>query len=372
MLNIPGSGLLRTISKIRGLGLGGPAAARLSPIPVRTSVTGSKLLLARWNTNLPKTTGDKDLRSNEWKSRVPKFPFHKDIEPAIVPKANTPRVSDTLNFKQLMEILYNSKGPELLYMAESHRLYFLACMALTFIISYNLFDLLDRGIRGIHELYKENEDELPPMHNAVKNSGRAGMVGGLALIYILAGLTFAIFPSRLVRRIEYLPGKKEHIRLVTHPWIPGKSSPVITIPLENLSLGKRTKVWSGAGFYGTSQRSSFFFFLFEKGRALPWVVDRSGWYWGDGRVYDVLFGKEPVGEAEKGLSYDDMLVLQQNEVNKQKAEYRRQLGPAWRLKMIGEMVKEDASKIPGIEDKGANKNKKKEIEGERGDDEKKN
>lgn len=306
---------------------------------------GSVLTMVRMNSSLPKSADNQDLRANDWKSRVPKFPFHKDVAPTLIPKENTPRVSSTLSFKQLMEILYNSKGPELLYMAESHRLYFLACMALTFMVCYNLFDLLDRGIRGIGELHQENEEDLPPMHNALKTGGRVGTVAVLSAIYIIAGLTFAIFPTRLVRRIEYLPGPKEYVRLVTHPWLPGKSSPVITVPVENLSIGKRAKVWTGEGFYGTAQRASFFFFLFEKGRMLPWVVDRSGWYWGDGRVYDVLFGKEPVEEAEKGLSYNDMLQIQANEVNKQKAELRRQLGPAWRYKMIGQMMKEDANKL---------------------------
>ncbi|CAN6596377.1 hypothetical protein TRVA0_001S02674 [Trichomonascus vanleenenianus] len=298
----------------------------------------------RFNSSLPKSVDGQNLESNELKSRIPKFPFHKDIAPTIIPK-NTPRVSKTLSFKQLMEILYASKEPELVYMAESHRLYFLACMALTFVACYNLFDLLDRGYRGIGELHAENEDNDPTVHNAMKTSGRVAMVAGLSAVYLICGITFAIFPTRLVRRIEFLPGAKEHIRFVTHPWFPGRKSPVITVPLENLSIGKRTKVWTGSGFYGTAQRSSFFFFLFEKGKLLPWVVDRNGWYWGDGRVYDVLFGKETVEFAEKGLSYDDVLMIQHNKAQQKKAELRRQLGPAWRMKVIGEMMKEDAQKV---------------------------
>lgn len=320
-----------------------PSSMLLKPMTPRTP---SILTTLRFNSSLPPNVDkEKNLQANDWKSRIPKFPFHKDIAPTIVPK-NTPRVGPTLNFGQLMDILKRSKGPELLYMAESHRLYFLACMALTFVCCYNLFDLLDRSIRGLVDLYRDNEED-PAVHNALKTGGRVGIVALLSLVYILAGLTFAVFPTRLIRRIEYLPGAVEHLRLVTHPWVPGKASPVITVPLENLSIGKRAKVWTGEGFYGASNRSSFFFLVFEKGRALPWIVDRSGWFWGDARVYDVLLGKEPVAEAEKGLSYDDMLKLQARQVNEKKAELRRELGPAWRMKIIGKIMQEDAAKVTG-------------------------
>jgi hypothetical protein len=208
-----------------------------------------------------------------------------------------------------------------------------------------MFDLIDRSIDGISELHEQNEENLPPVHNAVSTSKRITGVAVMALIYAIAGLTFAIFPTRLIRRIEYLPGPIEHIRLVTHPWLPGRSSPVIIVSLDRLSIGKKAKVWTGDGLYGAAHRSSFFFFVFEKGKYLPWVVDRNGWFWGDARVYDVLFGKETVEFAEKGLSYDDVLRLKTHEANKKKAELRRELGPAWRMKVIGEMMKNDVSKL---------------------------
>lgn len=304
-------------------------------------------IFKRFNSSLPKSVGNgngKNLQSNDWKSRVPKFPFHKDLAPTLIPKS-TPRVGPSLNFKQLMEILYKSREPELMYMAESHRLYFMACGALAFVASYNLFDLLDRAVKGIGELHGENEEDLPPVHNGLKTLKRVGLVGLMSAVYATCAITFATFPTRLIRRIEYIPGEKEFIRLITHPWIPGSKSPVITVPLENLSIGKKSKVWTGSGFYGTAQRSSFFFFIFEKGKLLPWVVDRKGWFWGDGRVYDVLFGKETVDYAEKGLSYDDELMIMHNRAQQKKAEYRRELGPAWRAKVMKDMMVEDATKL---------------------------
>ena len=45
------------------------------------------------------------------------------------------------------------------------------------------------------------------------------------------------------------------------------------------------------------------------------------------------------------MSYDDVLRLKTHEANKKKAELRRELGPAWRMKVIGEMMKNDVSKL---------------------------
>lgn len=302
--------------------------------------------LKRFNTNLPKSSdASKNLQSNAWKSRVPKFPFHKDIAPTLIPKADTPRVSKILSFKQLVTMLRSSTKPELLYMAESHRLYFLTSIALTVIVCYNLFDLLDRSIRSLVKEYKENPKDLDSRENTIEAVQRGALIGLMAGVYGLAAFIFATFPTRLVRRLEYVPGPKEYLRIVAHPWFPGKPSPVYTVPVENLTIGKRTKVWTGDGFYGTAHRSSFFFFMFEKGRKLPWIVDRNGWFWGDGRVYDVLLGKELVDVAEKGLSYDQMLKLEQHYKKRQEAELRRELGPAWRLKSMGKLMQEDANKL---------------------------
>lgn len=300
----------------------------------------------RFNSRLPQSTDpNNDLQSNDIKSRLPKFSLHKDVAPTLLPKPDTPRVGPGMTFPQLMDRFRHFQGPELLYMAESHRLYFMACFALAFITAYNMFDLVDQVVPVMIKSYDDNDLEGTPIENLGQLVKRFGLVGVLACCYLVAGLTFATIPSRLVRRMEYIPGSPDVIRMVTHPWIPGRPSPVVSVPVANLSIGKRTKVWTGEGFYGTLSKSSFFFFVWEKGRRLPWIVDRSGWFWGDGRVYDVVLGKEPVLLAEKGISYDDALRHQMAVAEKKKAELRRELGPAWRYKAMGQLMKEDIDKF---------------------------
>lgn len=313
----------------------------------RCSRTPLPLCFRRWNTQLPDSTDkSKDLLSNELQNRIPKFPLHKDLAPTLIPKSDTPRVGPNMSFKQLVERLANSKTPELIYMAESHRLYFIACFALAFIGAYNLFDMLDQAVPVIIKSFQENDLDGQPIENLAQLIRRFGIVGLMCTAYLVTGLFFATFPSRLVRRIEFVPHDKGSlIRLVTHPWIPGRPSPVITVPARDLSIGNRSKVWTGEGFYGAASKSSFFFFLWEKDRRLPWVVDRSGWFWGDARVYDVLFGKEPIAVAELGLSYDDMLGREALAAEKKKAELRRELGPAWRFKASNQLMKEDVMNI---------------------------
>lgn len=300
----------------------------------------------RFNSHLPRRVDDRDPLDNSLANRIPKFPFHKEVQPAIIPK-DTPRVSKTLPFSKLMTILKSSKEPELLYMAESHRLYLVTSFALAFIVCYNIFDLLDRTLPAAYELWKENEEDLPFVRNLVKSIGNLGLVLIIAGVYSAAAYAFVKIPTRLVRRLYYLPGPKEHIQFVTHPVLPGRPSPVITIPLENLTIGKTSKVWTGQGFYGTAQRTQFLFLLFEKGKLFPWIVDRSGWFWGDGRVYDVIFGKESVEQAELGLSYDDMLKIQESQKKKAIFNLKQELGPAWKLKAMAKLVKEDVQKLAG-------------------------
>lgn len=331
-------------------GLGSAARVAASLTPFKRGLNHKKQFYrllsqttARLDTKLPETTDTgKDLSSNDLSSRIPKFPFHKDVAPSLIPKSDSPRVSEKLSFRQLMEMLRTSTTPELLYMAESHRLYFLACFALAFVAAYNLFDMLTWVLPTAYKAYVEDmeEQKLERMQNLSTLLSRFGLVGTMSVIYLFTALFFVTFPSRLVRRIE-LDSPTRIVKLVTHPFMPGKPSPVISVPLKDLYIGARAKVWTGDGFYGAASKSSFFFFLWEKNKRLPWIVDRNGWFWGDARVYDVLFGKEPIAIAERGLSYDDGLKKQMLEAEKKKAELRRELGPAWRFKKSGILMQED-------------------------------
>lgn len=317
-----------------------------------------KLILSqiRHNSQLPKSIDSRDPLDNSLANRIPKFPFQRESAPSLIPK-NTPVVSKTLPFKKLMEILKSSTQPELLYMAESHRLYLMASFALSFIVCYNIFDLLDRSLPAAYDLWLENEEDLPPVRNFIKTLGNLGLVLLISSVYATAAYMFIKIPTRLVRRLYYLPGPKEHIQFVTHPVMPGRPSPVITIPLEKITIGKTSKVWTGQGFYGTAQRTQFAFLLFEKGKLFPWIVDRNGWFWGDGRVYDVLFGKEPVEQAELGLSYDTMLKIKEKQKNQVAFNLKQELGPAWKLKVMARMFQEDVQSVLALR----NGDKKKSI-----------
>lgn len=315
----------------------------------------------RFNSQLPESIDKRDPLDNSLKNRLPKFPFHKEAQPTLIPKADTPRVSKNLSFRKLMTILKSYQEPELLYMAESHRLYIAACFALSFIVCYNIYDLLDRAIPAAIEEYKKNEEDYPPVRNAIKCLGNMGIVVAIAAVYTSAAICFAMVPTRLVRRLYYLPGAKEHIQFTTHPFLPGRPSPVITIPLDKVTIGNTSKVWTGQGFYGTANRTQFLFLLFEKGKFTPWIVDRSGWFWGDGRVWDVLFGKEPIDQAELGLSYDDMLKIREKEANQISRNLKQELGPAWKLKAMANLMKEDlqsAGKKLGITEGSTDSRKK--------------
>lgn len=341
------TGLTRNLTPLKFAGVIGngfstlPRARSVNPHLHQHVFVAARLV--RFNSQLPRRIDDRDPLDNSISNRLPKFPFHKEVSPTIIPK-DTPRVSKTLPFKKLMQILKSSKEPELLYMAESHRLYLIASFALAFIVCYNIFDLLDRTLPAAYDLWKENEQDLPPVRNFIKSLGNIGLVLIIASVYSAAAYMFMMIPTRLIRRLYYLPGSKEHIQFVTHPVLPGRPSPVITIPLEKVTIGKTSKVWTGQGFYGTAQRTQFMFLLFEKGKFMPWIVDRSGWFWGDGRVYDVLFGKEPVDQAELGISYDDMLKIKQKQKNQVAFNLKQELGPAWKLKAMAGIFKEDVSK----------------------------
>lgn len=110
----------------------------------------------RFNSKLPESVDDRDPLDNSFKNRLPKFPFHKEAQPTLIPKADTPRVTKTFSFPKLMATLKSYEAPELLYMAESHRLYIISCFALSFIVCYNIYDLLERSIPAAIDDFKAN------------------------------------------------------------------------------------------------------------------------------------------------------------------------------------------------------------------------
>ncbi|KAK9481415.1 hypothetical protein V1514DRAFT_323756 [Lipomyces japonicus] len=259
---------------------------------------------------------------------VPKWPLSRESFPTLqLHTIRTPRVSKTLNFSQLMTLLERSKEPEvLLYQSEPHRLYFIVAYSLAFVcLIYGLL-FLDWALRESYRLWIDNLDDLPKVHNAFW-FGLRNLVS-LAVFAVPSVFAYALimFPTRLIRKMWYIPSRNKiepHVRFVVHPLVPRSASPVITLPLSKIDRGVnsgKTKVWTGDGLYGTASKSQFMIFLFEKGSKIPWVVDRQGWFWGDGRVWDVIFGKDSVEEAERGISGDDQIRISQAKAKQAKLE----------------------------------------------------
>ncbi|KAK9456553.1 hypothetical protein V1511DRAFT_494654 [Dipodascopsis uninucleata] len=268
------------------------------------------------------------------KDRVlPKWPLSKETYPTLqLHLIRTPRVSKHLSFRQLMQLLIKSKEPEvLLYQAEPHRLYFIVVYCLAFVFAVYGLIFLDWALRESWFIYINNLDDLPAVHNFAWFIIRTAVT--LALFAVPAACSFGLImlPTRLIRRLYYIPARNSveaHVRFVVHPLIPRTASPVITLPISMIDRGRnvgKTKVWTGEGLYGTASRSQFMIFVFEKGRRIPWIADRQGWFWGDGRVWDVLFGKESIKEAEKGLSGDDILRLEMRQRKYQKEQEHKLL-----------------------------------------------
>ncbi|KAK9322121.1 hypothetical protein V1517DRAFT_324404 [Lipomyces orientalis] len=258
---------------------------------------------------------------------VPKWPLSKESFPTLpLHLIRTPRVGPNLSFRELIIMLETSKESEvLLYQAEPHRLYFIVLYSLAFVFAVYGLIFIDWALRESYDIYINNYDDLPPVHNLVWLGIRSLVSLAIFAIPAVAAYAFIMMPTRIIRRMHYLPARRSseaHVKFVVHPLIPRTASPVITVPVSQLDRGKnpgKTKVWTGDGLYGTASRSQFMVFLFEKGKRIPWIVDRQGWFWGDGRVWDILFGKESIEEAERGLSGDDLIKIEQR---KQKQEQK--------------------------------------------------
>ena len=77
------------------------------------------------------------------------------------------------------------------------------------------------------------------------------------------------------------------------------------------------------------------------GKTKNWIVDRKGFFWSDGRVFDYLFGKETLQEAEAGIPYDKQFGIINQEVKKKKQQLREKHGVLWRYKMAAEEFGKD-------------------------------
>lgn len=284
-------------------------------------------------------------QTNDWRDRVPMWPLGKENVPTLLPRPGVPRVGPNMTFRRVITILKNKTKPELIYESEPHRLYFLfsVCCALMFTIYGGV--LLEFAWFQANKNYDENEKELaePVRTREWAVDLLKWSTFGLGALFVAYHVIN--FPSRLIRRMWYLPGPVEHIKFTSYPLLPGMPTPVYTVPLKNLNRKFKARVWTGKGFYGTADKSLFFFVLKETGdRNKTWVIDRKGFFWSDGRVFDLLFGKETLAEAEAGVPYDEQIGYMNRELKKKKQRLREEEGIFWQYKLSARELQKDVNK----------------------------
>lgn len=339
----------------------------------------------RFQTNLPSNTnGEKNLpTSGDWKhlkqhipgesvqkddlrSRIPTFPLTKETVPTLLPRPGVPQVGPKHTFRQVIQILKNKKQPELIYESEPHRLYFFACFCCGVVFAVYGVMLLEFAWFQANREYEQNERELDgPLRTREWLIHWIGysLLGGV----VLAGaVTIGKLPTRLIRRMWYLPGPVEHIRFTSYPLFPGLATPVHTVPLKNLTRRRTAKVWTGKGFYGTADKAMFSFVLKETGeRKKTWIVDRKGFFWSDGRVFDFLFGKESLADAEAGIPYDEKVGMLNKELKKKRQQLKLEHGFFYNWKLQAREMKKDAKHASSyvLSLVSSSKNNKKRING---------
>ncbi|RCK60334.1 hypothetical protein Cantr_08536 [Candida viswanathii] len=291
------------------------------------------------------------VQKDSIKERIPKFPLAKENVPTLLPRPGVPQVGKDFTFRQVVRILKNKTSPELIYESEPHRLYFFMCFCGSIVFAVYGCVLFEWAFFVANKEYEENEKEQKDVLR--RRDWAITVLMYLAPAAVLFALAYGAitFPTRMIRRIYYLPGPVEHIKFTSYPLIPGRATPVYTVPLENLSRRRTARVWTGKGFYGTSDSSLFYFVLNEKlpsGSTKSWVVDRKGFFWSDGRVFDYLFGKETLEEAEAGVPYDEQFGIINREMKKKRKQLKEEHGFFWRYKMAGQEFEKDVRKLLGF------------------------
>lgn len=293
-------------------------------------------------------------QDNDLKSRLPSsLDFQKEAIPTLLPRPGVP-APNQYPLARLYDALSKKKEPELIYEAEPHKLYFVFCyaFALLFIIyGVNAFNI---GYGLAWSMFEDNDMKLSETQLNLQLAMHLSIVTVLASLPFLAGIAFLFVPSRLVRRMWYLPPVSEtgHVRpdgqafikFTTHPNLPGRPTPVHTFPIGTLKKSITAKIYSGQGFYGTND-ASFFFFLRENNKRIPFIVDRKGFFWGDGRVFDLLFSDDSVEKVESAKKIDDVYGDLIRERKHKEIQMRKELGFGWRTKAGVKLLKEDIDKI---------------------------
>ncbi|ODV90064.1 hypothetical protein CANCADRAFT_15178, partial [Tortispora caseinolytica NRRL Y-17796] len=282
---------------------------------------------------------------------LPKFPLGKESKTTMTPDSYpSPRVGPNMTFAKLIVTLFKSppNEPILLYKSEPQRLYFVILWCITITVTVYALNMTEMIEESAWTIYQKNENDLPFMHNLMQFVLRTGL--NLGVLGIAAGFIYALMRarSRLVRTMHFVSRGSDDepiIRISTNPRLPFNTKnqpiPVYDIPLSDLTFGKNAVAWTGNGFYGTADKASFFMMIHQKGVRFPFIVDRAGWFWGDGRVWDVIFGKKAVNEAEKGITYQKKWDIARQEREKNIEKKKLEVGNNWRSKEFLKLVKDD-------------------------------
>lgn len=296
-------------------------------------------------------------QENDMSSRFPtSLNFEKEAVPILLPRPGVP-APNKYPLARLYDALTKKCEPELIYEAEPHKLYFVFCyaFALLFIIyGLNAFNI---GYNLAWSMYADNDMKMGETQLNMQLVMHLSIVTILASMPLLAGIAFLFVPSRLIRRIWYLPPHSStglsrpdgeaFIKFTTHPLLPNRPTPVHTFPLGALQKSITSKIYSGKGFYGTSD-ASFFFFLRENGKRIPFIVDRKGFFWGDGRVFDLLFSDDSIEKVENAKKIDAIYGDMIRERKHKQLELKKELGFGWRTKAGAKLMKEDINKLKDL------------------------
>lgn len=296
-------------------------------------------------------------QENDLKSRFPSsLKFEKEAIPTLLPRPGVP-APNKYPLARLYDALTKKTEPELIYEAEPHKLYFVFCyaFALLFIIyGLNAFNI---GYGLAWGMYEDNEMNMNETQLNMQLIMHLSIVTILASMPLLAGIAFILAPSRLIRRMWYLPpvnSKGQYrpdgqafVRFTTHPLLPNRPTPVHIFPLGTLQKSITAKIYSGKGFYGTND-SSFFFFLREEGKRIPFIIDRKGFFWGDGRVFDLLFSNDSIEKVESAKKIDEVYGDLIRERKHKEMQMRKELGFGWKTKAKAKLMKEDIAKLKQI------------------------
>ena len=296
-------------------------------------------------------------QDNDLKSRFPtSLNFEKEAVPTLLPRPGVP-APNKYPLARLYDALTKKTEPELIYEAEPHKLYFVFCcaFALMFVIyGINAFNI---GYKLAFGMYEDNDMKLNEFQQNLQLIMHLSIVTILASLPLLAGIAFLLIPSRLIRRIWYLPpigvngqirpDGQSFIKFTTHPILPNRPTPIYILPLGTLQKSLTSKIYSGKGFYGTND-SSFFFFLREGQKRIPFIVDRKGFFWGDGRVFDLLFSNDSIDKVENSKKIDEIYGDMIRERKQKEIEMRKELGFGWRTKASAKLMKEDIEKLKNL------------------------